>query len=845
MTVCQVLLTQNPIFLKDFLNIFDKIDVNGHISAMKNLPNIGDFVKEKAVQTITNKVSQPNENNDNGGNTKAIFSSFFDILTGKKNSGEISESANEQTQNYINSENQKEQISVLRRIERNTTDIASAIRELKQANAMGGNSSNNNDKKDDDGIISKLIGGIGGLTAGVFALSALPGLVAPDETKEETSLLKNAPTILKGAEVATDIATTTNTLSNVANTSNAISTASTVANVANTTTNSTSTMSTLSKVGETLGSFSSAISDNKWFKTIVRGTSAGAIGGRLLDGDTTGAGLEATSYGLWEASNHVTNPKAKLGLATASLLTDVGIIGRDWLNKDDKEKEQQSQTTNNVENISNENNPTIIKSNDNRSFSNEYNSPTSNITNEDYTSNNFSDNQSTFNDINNQSTLVRNTSSDIFSDNQSTFNENVGGDIVTPPTNSESSSSETVANVMKIGGGLMGMTGVGLMARGLMKSKATSTAVGAVGNVASSALKSGAGGAVAGTLVKGGGKMVGKAIPLLGLGLGAYGAYTRAKDGDYLGAGLETLSGLASTVPVIGTGASLAIQGGLLTRDAYKAYNNTENNESTIVKENVSNDNSLKQLTVNDNLSQGIFNEKNSSFEKTQNSALQTNTSNITSNTKDDITTANNFYNAQSNPLQNGMNNDSKETNNYQYLTDDVTQNTLEKNYTSSALNTSVYNTLTSSNSIGDGLTKNIDGSLGEQTNTFIKDETQNKSLMNDIGYTLDKNITTNISSADWNKNSSVQLSPNHEERQKIDGFVTKVNHQYQSINNQDKAMQAQNIQSAQSAIQTSNPSVIPSAKNGGGGVDVGIVTRNPDSIFREVSISIMRRSMT
>ena len=117
---------------------------------------------------------------------------------------------------------------------------------------------------------------------------------------------------------------------------------------------------------------------------------------------------------------------------------------------------------------------------------------------------------------------------------------------------------------------------------------------------------------------------------------------------------------------------------------------------------------------------------------------------------------------------------------------------------------------------------------------------------MDGIGYTLDKNITTNISNADWNKNSSVQLSPNHEERQKIDGLVTKVNHQYQSINNQDKAMQAQNIQSAQSAIQTSNPSVIPSSKNGsGGGIDVGIVTRNPDSIFREVSISIMRRSMT
>lgn len=776
---------------------------------MKNLPNIGGFIKEKAKETITNKLTQSKENNDNGGNTKAIFSSFFDVLTGKRNSGEVSEKANEQTQNYINSENHKEQIGVLRRIELNTNDIASAIRELKQVNAMGSNSSNNNDKKDDDGILSKLVGGIGGLTAGVFALSALPGLISPDETKEETSLIKNAPTIMKGAEVATDIATTTNTLSNVANTASTVS-------------NTTSSLSTLSKVGETLGSFSSVISNNKWFQTAVRGASVGAIGGRLLDGDTTGAGLEATSYGLWEASNHVTNPKAKLGLATASLVTDIGIMGRDWVNKDEKEKSKQEiQTTNNsTENINNENNSTITKSDDNRSFSNEYK-----------TTNNFEnvsnvDNSSLSNN-NDNSTLVRNTS-ESFSDAQSTFNNN--------ENNTEnSSSSDTVANVMKIGGGLMGMTGVGLMARGLMKSKATSTVVGAVGSVASSALKSGAGGAVAGTLVKGGGKMVGKSIPLLGLGLGAYGAYTRAKDGDYVGAGLEALSGLASTVPVIGTGASLSIQGGLLARDAYKVYNKeneVSNNENTIVKEtNVTKENTLKPIGINDNLSQGIFNEKNSSFEKTQNTSLQSNVSDIFST--DTISTENFSTNTNNYSLQNGMNKQNSETNSFQ------------KNFTTSSLNKNVFNTLSqNTNNVTDTLSKNDGSSFGEYNSTFIKEESQKS--YNDIGYNLERNIVSNVDNADWSKTSSVQLSPNHEERQKIDGLVTKVNHQYQAMNNEEKAMQVQQIQSSQSAIQTSNPSIIPSSKNGsGGGIDVGIVTRNPDSIFREVSISIMRRSMT
>lgn len=81
-------------------------------------------------------------------------------------------------------------------------------------------------------------------------------------------------------------------------------------------------------------------------------------------------------------------------------------------------------------------------------------------------------------------------------------------------------------------------------------------------------------------LAKGGAKMAGKAIPFLGLGLGAMGAYDRAKNGDYTGAGLEALSGVASFIPVVGTGAALAIQGGLMARDYKNASGDSENSIS-------------------------------------------------------------------------------------------------------------------------------------------------------------------------------------------------------------------------------------------------------------------------
>ena len=72
---------------------------------------------------------------------------------------------------------------------------------------------------------------------------------------------------------------------------------------------------------------------------------------------------------------------------------------------------------------------------------------------------------------------------------------------------------------------------------------------------------------VAKGVAKGALKSTLKAIPGLGLLLGAYYGTKKAMAGDYVGAALEYGSGVASLVPVVGTAASLALSGTSLARD--------------------------------------------------------------------------------------------------------------------------------------------------------------------------------------------------------------------------------------------------------------------------------------
>jgi len=63
------------------------------------------------------------------------------------------------------------------------------------------------------------------------------------------------------------------------------------------------------------------------------------------------------------------------------------------------------------------------------------------------------------------------------------------------------------------------------------------------------------------------GKGLARHIPGLGLAVGAYDAYGRAKQGDWAGAGLSAASGLAGLIPGVGTAASIGIAGAQALRD--------------------------------------------------------------------------------------------------------------------------------------------------------------------------------------------------------------------------------------------------------------------------------------
>ena len=91
-----------------------------------------------------------------------------------------------------------------------------------------------------------------------------------------------------------------------------------------------------------------------------------------------------------------------------------------------------------------------------------------------------------------------------------------------------------------------------------------------------------AGAAKAGAM-KAGGKMLGKLLPGVGLAFGAKDAYDRYQQGDYLGAGLAGLSGVASLVPGVGTAGALALDAANLARDYKKGQAGEQGAQATQV----------------------------------------------------------------------------------------------------------------------------------------------------------------------------------------------------------------------------------------------------------------------
>lgn len=116
-----------------------------------------------------------------------------------------------------------------------------------------------------------------------------------------------------------------------------------------------------------------------------------------------------------------------------------------------------------------------------------------------------------------------------------------------------------VAMLMGMGGMFGGIGGGGIDAP---NTRAMGAAAGAAGDVAKTTGKT-----LGKTATKGAGKSLLKKIPGVGLVSGlAFGA-GRAMQGDWVGAGLEVASGAASTIPGLGTAASVGLDLALMGRD--------------------------------------------------------------------------------------------------------------------------------------------------------------------------------------------------------------------------------------------------------------------------------------
>ena len=87
-------------------------------------------------------------------------------------------------------------------------------------------------------------------------------------------------------------------------------------------------------------------------------------------------------------------------------------------------------------------------------------------------------------------------------------------------------------------------------------------------------------------------------------------------------------------------------------------------------------------------------------------------------------------------------------------------------------------------------------------------------------------------------------LSPDYDGKNKIDGAISNTNKQYAEYKNAPPVV---DTSSAVTQVPSAQKSSIGAGSNGGtsSGLGAAMVTRNPDSIFREVSIAVMKATIT
>lgn len=253
---------------------------------------------------------------------------------------------------------------------------------------------------------------------------------------------------------------------------------------------------------------------------LTSGLSLGMIGGRLMQGDYTGAAMESASY----ATNFIGGKYGRIA-KLAGLGMDGAIIGRDYSKRhanDDKASED----------VANETTPTPA----------------------------------------NVDTI------------EAAKQDDTGLGAV--------GTGAAVGGAALVGGKLV---------KSIMPAKSLGSAVANVG--VKGAAKAGA-------------KIAAKSLPFVGAAIGAGFAAARAIDGDFKGAALEVVSGLASFVPIIGTAGAVAIQAGLAVRDSQRDMEKSSAQQVTTLAQST--------VTANDAITKGTVQSQDALTQATQQTLAST-----------------------------------------------------------------------------------------------------------------------------------------------------------------------------------------------------------------------------
>lgn len=459
--------------------------------------------------------------------------SFFDNLIKRDAAMSNVNVAKNATQAYIERQDKNlEQKLLLRRIASNTDTIIDLLRDF------NGSKDKNNGLGN---LLKYLLPGLAGLAAAVAAIN-------PEKTKVAQTAAK------AGAKVVPKVLSTGAQFAKEA------------ADAARAAGKGAGIVGSASAAAKILGGISTGaakIGDSKLFNNAIRITSGGMMAGRALNGDYTGAGMEAASLGLHEASRVAKSPKAKIALTAASLLTDATLMGRDWLKGKDAVNRAAFEKENNITSVEDASIVTKMAGL---------------VGVETEQSKRIEEQKASI-------TPEQQKQLDQFDSNASDKNTTIG---------------VVAAVVVTATLAFLGLKS-GILSGGLKALSSNTGTIAKAGVAATSAAAAGtaAASSIGGkTIAKAGGKFAARLLPGAGLALGAYGAVSRAKDGDYLGATGEAVSGLASLIPVAGTAIAAVIQGGLMYRDYVKATSNDAGEINKIAKESTENlGNSAKENT--------------------------------------------------------------------------------------------------------------------------------------------------------------------------------------------------------------------------------------------------------